>query len=251
MSTFPRTVADTDRPGSVPAHRRTPAARRAALLAGVTLLSLLTACGNGTPQGSPKTLPGTAGPASGDTSTKGGSSGAASPAASAPSKKTGTGTGTRTGSGSASASATSGSAAGGGRCHTSELRASVGRNDPGARQENFPLVLTNKSGRTCTVRGYPGAAFVDASGKQLGPDPQRSPGSPTTIVLAPGHSAWSGLTFSNPEISGANTATPASLIVTPPDELDSLTVTWTQGKVPVSGNASSVRLTVLSPGTAP
>ncbi|MFI0960067.1 DUF4232 domain-containing protein [Streptomyces sp. NPDC021080] len=251
MSTFPHTVADTDRPGTVSAHRASPAARRAALLAGVALLGLLTACNNGTPQSSPKTLPGTAGPASGGTSTKSGSTPAASTAASTPSKKTGTGTGTGTGSGSASATATSGSAAGTGRCHTSELRASVGRNDPGAGQENFPVVLTNRSGRTCTVRGYPGAAFVDASGKQLGPDPQRSPGTPTTVVLAPGHSAWSGLTFSNPGISGAATATPASLVVTPPDELDSLTVTWTQGEVPVSGNASSVRLTVLSPGTAP
>ncbi|MFE2532251.1 DUF4232 domain-containing protein [Streptomyces sp. NPDC059371] len=253
MSTFPQPAADTDRTGTGSAHRATPGARRAALLAGVALLSLLTACGNGTPQGSPKTLPGTAGPASGGTSTStsttAGSSEAADPAASAPSGKTGTGTGTGTGSGSASASA--GSAAGGGRCHTSELRASVGRNDPGAGQENFPIVLTNTSKRACTVRGYPGAAFVDASGKQLGPDPRRSSGTPTTIVLAPGHSAWSGLTFSNPEISGANTATPTALIVTPPDERDPLTVTWTQGKVPVSGNASSVFLTVVRPGSAP
>jgi hypothetical protein len=248
MSTFPRTVADTDRPGTVFTHRASSGARRAGLLAGVALLSLLTACGNGTAQSSPKTLPGTAGPASGDTSTKAASTGAASPSASAASKKTGTGTGT--GTGSASAPASSGSAAAGsGRCHTSELRASVGRNDPGAGQENFPIVLTNSSGRTCTVRGYPGAAFVDASGKQLGPDPRRSSGTPTTVVLAPGHSAWSGMTFSNPEISEAHTATPASLIVTPPDEKDSLTVTWTGGKVPVSGNASSVSLTVVRPGS--
>ncbi|MEU0438024.1 DUF4232 domain-containing protein [Streptomyces sp. NPDC006290] len=248
MSTFPRTVANPDRSGSVPTHHASPAARRAALLAGVALLSLLTACGNGTPNSSPKTLPGTAGPASGDTSTKAGSTGPSSPAASAPSKKKGTGTGTDTGTASAAASSGS-AAAGGGRCHTSELRASVGRNDPGAGQENFPVVLTNSSGRTCTVRGYPGAAFVDASGKQLGPDPLRSSGSPTTVVLAPGHSAWSGLTFSNPGISGAHTATPASLIVTPPDERDSLTVTWTGGTVPVSGNSSSVFLTVVRPGS--
>jgi len=47
------------------------------------------------------------------------------------------------------------------RCHTSDLRASVGKNDPGAGQENFPVVLTNRSGRTCTVYGYPGAVGVD------------------------------------------------------------------------------------------
>ena len=96
-----------------------------------------------------------------------------------------------------------------------------------------------------------GTAFVDASGKQLGPDPKRSSGSPTTVTLAPGKSAWAGLTFSNPDVSGAHAATPASLLVTPPDERDHLTVTWKGGQVPVSGNASSVFLTVFSPGTGP
>ncbi|MFH9861532.1 DUF4232 domain-containing protein [Streptomyces sp. NPDC017202] len=142
--------------------------------------------------------------------------------------------------------------AAGGRCHTSELRASVGRNDPGAGQENFPVVLTNASERTCTVRGYPGAAFLDASGRRLGPDPRREPGSgPVTVTLAPGRSAWAGLTFSSPEVSGAEAATPTTLVVTPPDERDPLRVPWTGGKVPVAGNASSVRLTVLAPGTGP
>ncbi|WP_406375419.1 DUF4232 domain-containing protein [Streptomyces sp. NBC_00647] len=253
MSTFRRAVADTDRPDEVSAHltspaehRGSPAARRAALLAAAALLSLLTACGNDTPNSSPRNLPGTAQPASGDTSASARSTGPSGPAASAPSKETGSGTGAA--SESASAPASAGNAAAGRRCHTSELRASVGGNDPGAGQENFPIVLTNRSGRTCTVRGYPGAAFVDASGKQLGPDPRRSSGTPTTVELAPGRSAWSGLTFSNPEISGARTATPASLIVTPPDERDSLTVKWTQGEVPVSGNSSSVSLTVVRAG---
>ncbi len=58
------------------------------------------------------------------------------------------------------------------RCRTSELRASVGRLDPGAGQKNFPVVLTNDSARTCTLRGYPGVAFVDAAGKQLGRRPE-------------------------------------------------------------------------------
>ena len=57
---------------------------------------------------------------------------------------------------------------GGGRCHTAELRASVGRVDPGAGQRNHPVVLTNTSSRTCTVLGYPGAAFVDAGAVQCG-----------------------------------------------------------------------------------
>ncbi|WP_406176396.1 DUF4232 domain-containing protein [Streptomyces sp. NBC_00996] len=241
MATFRRGAADTERLDAVPAPRTSTSARRAALLAGVALLGLLTACGTDTPHSTPQKLPGTAEPASGERTTDAG----ASPTADTTGSPATTGSATTSGS----ASASSGSGSTGTRCHTSELRASVGNNDPGAGQENFPVVLTNSSGRTCTLRGYPGAAFIDASGKQLGPDPQRSSSTPTTVTLAPGQSAWAGLTFSNPEISGARTATPASLLVTPPDEKDSLKVKWTQGKVPVSGNASSVSLTVVRAGT--
>ncbi|MER6738372.1 DUF4232 domain-containing protein [Streptomyces puniciscabiei] len=223
-------------------------ARHGALLVGTfAVLGLLTACGNGKDvhTNPPITASGTAAPATG--TTKSPESGTSAPAA------------TSTGAAPAAPSKAAPSASGGGtttaaattRCHTSQLRASVGRNDPGAGQENFPVVLTNTSGRTCTVHGYPGAAFVSASGSPLGPDPKRESGSPATITLRPGQSAWAGLTFSNPGISGAKTATPAALLVTPPDERDALKVVWTGGAVPVSGNSSSVFLSVFSPGTAP
>jgi hypothetical protein len=135
------------------------------------------------------------------------------------------------------------------RCRSSELRASVGRLDPGAGQKNYPVVLTNDSARTCTLRGYPAVAFVDAAGKQLGVDPKRSDARLTTVHLAPGSSAWAGLSFANPELSEAETATPAELLVTPPDERDRLRVTWEKGEVPVGGNKASLFLTVFGPGT--
>ncbi|CAM5363547.1 hypothetical protein SALBM311S_00050 [Streptomyces alboniger] len=220
-------------------------ARRAARLAGaVAVLGLTAACGSGDDTtGAPQTVSGTAtttsaapadtGPTA-QTATPNTESGVSTPPASTPPAST------RTAATPAAAR---------GRCHTSELRASVGRNNPGAGQENFPVVLTNASTRTCTVRGYPGAAFLDASGKQLGPDPKRSSGTPETVTLAPGKSAWAGLSFANPEVSGARAATPAALLVTPPDERDPLKVAWRAGKVPVSGNESSVRLIPFSPGT--
>jgi hypothetical protein len=210
---------------------------RVALLASAAaVLSLLTACGAGSGGGgdaatAPSTLPGTAAPAT---------SGAASATPSVPPS-----------AGPTSPSPTptpTASPAAGTRCRTSELEAVLGRNDPGAGQENFPVILTNTSSRTCTIHGYPGAAFVDAAGKQLGPDPERSPGTPTTVRLAPGHSAWSGITFANPKISGARTANPDALLVTPPDERDPLKVSWSAGEVPVSGNESTVFLTVFDKG---
>lgn len=210
---------------------------RAALLAGsVAVLGLLAGCGSGdNTAGTPRTVPGTAAPATGGATTDSGT----------PTTDPST---TATDSATASASESTPAPAGT-RCHTSELRASVGRNNPGAGQENFPIVLTNASSRTCTLYGYPGTAFVDASGKQLGPDPKRSSASPETVTLAPGKSAWAGLSFANPEVSGARAATPAALLVTPPDEEDALKVPWTAGEVPVSGNEASVRLIPFSPGT--
>lgn len=233
------------------AHSSQPLRRGAALLAStVAALGLLTACGNGGQGKSPESVSGTAAPATGNASSTDGSGTSAVPSGTGSSSAAQTG-GSATGGGSSTGGTTTGNTtAGGARCHTSELTASVGSNNPGAGQENFPIVLTNKSGRTCTVRGYPGAAFVNAAGTQLGPDPQRESGSTAaTVTLKPGQSAWAGLTFSNPEISGAKTATPAALLVTPPDEKDSLKVTWKNGAVPVSGNASSVRLNVFSAGT--
>ncbi|MGC9377373.1 DUF4232 domain-containing protein [Streptomyces sp. MH13] len=211
-----------------------PPVRRTALLASVVaLLGLLNACGSESSTSSapqPTKAPRTTGP---DT---GGGIRTAPAVTTAPSDT----------AGSASASARTD-----GRCHTSELRAAVGRVDPGAGQRNFPIVLTNASERTCTLYGYPGAAFVDASGAQLGPDPERAPASPATVTLTPGSSAWAGLSFSSPQISGARTATPAALLVTPPDERTPIEVEWTAGEVPVGGNESSVSVTALDAGTGP
>jgi hypothetical protein len=219
---------------------RSLGARRAALLAGsVAMLGLLAGCGSGDGTSSaPRTESGTAAPASGS----------ATPSGSGTEGDDGTGAPSGVPTDAVSNSLTP-SAVSGTRCHTSELGASVGRNNPGAGQENFPVVLTNRSSRTCTLHGYPGTAFVDASGKQLGPDPKRSSAGSETVSLAPGQSAWAGLSFANPEVSGAGTATPAALLVTPPDEEDPLKVAWKAGEVPVSGTEASVRLIPFSPGT--
>ncbi|KKD09302.1 DUF4232 domain-containing protein [Streptomyces sp. WM6386] len=206
--------------------------RSALLVSAAALLGLLTACGDGGGSASaPRTLPGTAAPATSDGTT---AASTVEPTATAETPSP--------------ATSTSGTPSRRTRCHTSELEATLGRNDPGAGQENFPVILTNTSSRTCTLHGYPGAAFVDASGEQLGPDPKRTPGTPVTVKLAPGQNAWSGITFSNPEVSGARTANPDALLVTPPDERDPLKVAWSAGEVPVSGNESAVSITFFDKG---
>ncbi|NEC73709.1 DUF4232 domain-containing protein [Streptomyces rochei] len=216
------------------ANTSRPVRRTALLASAAALLGLVGACGS---ESSTSTAPRPTQAPRTTTVDPGAATGAATtPATAAPSDT----------AGSASASARTD-----GRCRTGELRAEVGRVDPGAGQRNFPIVLTNTSDRTCTVHGYPGTAFVDASGGQLGPDPVRAPSSPGTVTLAPGKSAWAGLSFSSPQISGARTATPAALLVTPPDEHDPIRVAWTAGEVPVGGDESSVKVTALEPGTGP
>lgn len=178
---------------------RSLGARRAALLASsAAVLGLLAGCGTGDGTASaPRSEPGTAVPANSTTPSGSGTEGDTGAPSGVPTDAV-----SNSLTPSASRSPVSGT-----RCHTSELGASVGRNNPGAGQENFPVVLTNRSSRTCTLHGYPGTAFVDASGRQLGPDPKRSSAGPQTVTLAPGQSAWAGLSFANPEVSGAGTAT--------------------------------------------
>ncbi|MFF5754188.1 DUF4232 domain-containing protein [Streptomyces longwoodensis] len=212
------------------------------LVSALAVLGLVSGCGSGHGSGAAS-----ASGAGGTSTAPGASASAPGPSPSAPPPAT-----TTTVTATAPERGASAAAPAGARCHTSELRASVGRNDPGAGQENFPVVLTNASTRTCTVYGHPGAAFLDASGRQLGADPERSTATrPVRVTLAPGRRAWAGLSFSNPEVSGARAATPVTLLVTPPDEHDPLRVRWTGGPVPVSGNASTVRLTAFEAGTGP
>lgn len=237
--------------GSVATRRR----RNARLAAGGAVLvaaaALLTGCGGGNGTASaPHTVGGDAVPAGGDTSASASASPGGGTTGSAPSSSTGTDT--------TSPSATAGSGTTAGtvshtsteRCHTSELKASIGPNDPGAGQENFAVVLTNHSGRTCTVFGFPGLAFLNAAGEQVSVNPERATGQTAEAVrLAPGRSAWSGMKFSNPDITGVTTVTPKSVLVTPPDEKAALKIAWKGGPVTDTGKASVPQLTALTAGT--
>ncbi|MFF3565277.1 DUF4232 domain-containing protein [Streptomyces sp. NPDC002574] len=241
-------------------HRGRPAlpgrrARRAGipvLLGAALATALLSGCGKdggSSNVSAPQTLPGSANPASGDAtdSAPADTSSAATPGATAATTTGANGTTTTANGGSGGTGAT---AAATDRCHTADLRASIGPNDPGAGQENFPVVLTNRSSRTCTVYGFPGLAFVNSAGQQVTVDPERNTGqAKQRVTLAPGASAWSPMSFSNPDITGVTTVVPAAVLVTPPDERTSLRVPWNGGKVSNTGKASVPRLGPLQAGT--
>lgn len=231
-------------------HMKTTGTRIVGGTAVVLAALLLTGCGpEGNDTASPEHVNGTAAPATGDSSQSASpeDSDTPSPSASTP------GSGEKSGGGQSEESSSSG---GGSetkqhttsRCHTSDLKATVGPNHPGAGQENYALVLTNTSGSTCTVYGYPGAAFVNSKGQNVSINPHREGGDKQKIALSPGESAWSAMSYSNPQMTGVATVQPDAILITPPDEKKSLKVNWTGGEVTRSGAASVASLSPLRPG---
>jgi len=78
-------------------------------------------------------------------------------------------------------------------CSPSGLTAAVpsGTGGAAAGSTYYPLNLTNHSGKSCYLYGYPGVSFVTSpSGSQVGAAASRNPAvAPATVVLAPGQTA--------------------------------------------------------------
>ena len=115
------------------------------------------------------------------------------------------------------------------RCHTADLSASLQDSGGAAGTYYRWVVLTNSSGPTCTVDGYPGVSLVDASGHQLGQPASRNPvRAPQVMTLHRNDSAYALVAFPNhgnfpPGKCSATQS--ANMRVYPPDELQSLLVT--------------------------
>ncbi|WP_039787295.1 DUF4232 domain-containing protein [Actinoalloteichus spitiensis] len=123
------------------------------------------------------------------------------------------------------------------RCHTSELRAEVRPLNAAAGNRYADLVLTNTSGRTCSIYGYGGMELVDENGRAIATDLRRTndPG-PQLVQLAPNASAAKKLHWTvvpgegDPEEEPCGPE-PVSINVIPPDETDPLSASWTLGPV--------------------
>jgi uncharacterized protein DUF4232 len=230
-------------------HMTTTGTRIAGGTAVVLAALLLSGCNGGDKSASPQHVSGTAAPATGNASKSASPDTSSEP--SAPASSPDKSTQASSGSGDTKASSGGGAqekSATTSRCHTGDLKATVGPNHPGAGQENYALVLTNTSGSTCTVYGYPGAAFVNSKGQNVSINPHREGGTKQKITLSPGESAWSALSYSNPQMTGVATVQPDAILITPPDEKQSLKVAWKGGKVTRSGAASVASVSPLRPG---
>jgi hypothetical protein len=122
------------------------------------------------------------------------------------------------------------------QCSTADLAAQLRAGSPGAGQRYATIVLTNTSGRTCTVGGYGGMALLGAPGQGVPTDLHRnSSPAPSTVSLAPGGSARSLLHWTvvpAPDESGtACEPSAVTAVVTPPNQTTAALRPWTLGVV--------------------
>jgi hypothetical protein len=124
-----------------------------------------------------------------------------------------------------------------GRCHTSQVAASLIPESPAAGQRFATLVLTNRSQRACGIFGYEGLQLLD---RRLGPLPthliRRDLDARRNLVMRPGRSAsallhWTVVPSSDEPVTRPCEPTPALVRVTPPNEFRSLIIPWRLGPV--------------------
>jgi hypothetical protein len=122
----------------------------------------------------------------------------------------------------ASAAAPARDATGTPMCATSQLTASLGGSEGAAGSLFRNLVLTNHSGTTCHLTGFPGVSLLDAGGKQIGQPAAREHEGYQPVVLKPGGSASD--TIHTVNHMGSCLPTSTSLRVYPPGNRASLVI---------------------------
>ena len=140
----------------------------------------------------------------------------------------------------------------GAMCGTDELTARITQGAGAGAGSSYPyLVLTNKGGRTCLERGYPGVS-LQAGGRQIGAAANRDTSvTPVSVWLKPGESAHSELQVVNADAydgSSCSAQSADSVLVFPPDQTASISI-------PVSGykgcrnmSVTILRVRPLQPG---
>ena len=162
----------------------------------------------------------------------------------------------------ASSSATPGStgAAGLPRCHTADLSPAVNivTGSQGAGSESMNIKLTNQSGHTCTVYGYPGMKLEDTNASGQATTVTRNRGlTPATLTVANGASVATTARFDfdmpvpdEPQ-TGNCEAPSVYLQITPPDETTQLSATITGGPVTVCNHGTIDVLPFVAGSTGP
>jgi hypothetical protein len=101
-------------------------------------------------------------------------------------------------------------------CGLPGLHLSVGRVTGGAGSLFYPLRFTNTSGRSCTLRGYPGVSLLGRGHQQIGAPATRNPHAVTTVVVRPGRTAFATVRTDNPGVAPQCRPASAFIQVFPP-----------------------------------
>ena len=118
------------------------------------------------------------------------------------------------------------------RCHTSQLSvAFTGLNAAMGGVRGTTLILTNRSGATCSVYGYPGLAFATSGDVPMATHLTWVKQPRATVVLRPGGNAQAMLTW-RVNVAAPTASGPDIVHITPPDEYTSLRADWDGGPVP-------------------
>ena len=118
------------------------------------------------------------------------------------------------------------------RCHTSQLSvAFTGLNAAMGGVRGTTLILTNRSGATCSVYGYPGLAFATSGGVLMATHLTWVKQPRAIVVLQPGGNAQAMLTW-RVNVDAPTAFSPDIRCITPPDEYTSLRAGWEGGPVP-------------------
>jgi hypothetical protein len=114
----------------------------------------------------------------------------------------------------------------------------------------YKLELTNQSGHTCSLVGYPGVSAVDLGGRQLGSPAGRSPSTRRVVTLRNGATARAQLqiaTVANYARTACRPVAAAGLRVYPPNETASKVVPFPFGACSRAGPVY-LHLTAVVPG---
>lgn len=116
------------------------------------------------------------------------------------------------------------------------------------------MALKNTTARSCTLGGYPGMLLLNSAGAGL-PTKVVRKGSygftamaPTTVTVVPGNAAYFNIGYSDVPVGGETSCpTSAAVEVTPPNQIDHLTVKATMA--PCGGGTLVVSPVFLSVGS--
>jgi len=135
-------------------------------------------------------------------------------------------------------------------CATRDLKISIGSPNGTAGAVHYVLTYLNAGTSPCTLFGYPGVSFLATDGSQIGSPAQRTTGvGVTSVTLAPGAPAYSGVSVTDPGIPPCSSSGTATRVrVFPPGEThEALAVPAGGIAVCSSGNTPSYRSAIIGP----